>query len=105
MALPNTGRVTTAMRPLLHDTSYNCAPHCDIKVKCKPRAKPNTDCLGNEETTSAVLGKADPRQNKVHFGHGASGAGQGDGKGRRKRANLRSGMRWASTGNLRGVVG
>ncbi|KAL8682634.1 MAG: hypothetical protein Q9186_001321 [Xanthomendoza sp. 1 TL-2023] len=105
MSLPNAERVTVAMRPLLHDTSYDCAPHCDIKIKCKPHAKPNTDCLGNEELTTAVLGKADPKQNKVHFGNSVGGVGQGEGQGRWKRARLRLGMRWASTGNLRGVVG
>ncbi|KAL8724816.1 MAG: hypothetical protein Q9166_007741 [cf. Caloplaca sp. 2 TL-2023] len=105
MALPNAQRVVNSMRPLMHDTSYDCAPHCDIKIKCEPHAKPNTDCLGNEELTTAVLGKADMKQGKVHFGHGASGTDQDEGQGRRKRARLRLGMRWASTGNLRGVVG
>ncbi|KAL8907134.1 MAG: hypothetical protein Q9171_005976 [Xanthocarpia ochracea] len=105
MALPNAGRVMNNMQPLMHDTSYNCAPHCDIKIKCEPHAKPNTDCLGNEELTTAVLGKADPNQGKVHFGRGASGIGNGPGRRTLTRATLRSGMRWASTGNLRGVVG
>ncbi|KAL8851130.1 MAG: hypothetical protein Q9221_003933 [Calogaya cf. arnoldii] len=101
MALPNAKRVMNTMRPLLHDTSYDCAPNCEIKIKCEPHAKPNTDCLGNEELTTAVVGKADPNQGKVHFGQGASGSGQGN----RRKARLRLGMRWASTGNLRGVVG
>ncbi|KAL8886843.1 MAG: hypothetical protein Q9215_005492 [Flavoplaca cf. flavocitrina] len=97
--MPTASRMMNNMRPLLHDTSYDCAPHCDIKIKCEPRSKPNTDCLGNEELTTAVLGKADPNQGKVHFGQGASAVGQ------KKKARLRLGMRWASTGNLRGVVG
>ncbi|KAL8778044.1 MAG: hypothetical protein Q9213_007593 [Squamulea squamosa] len=103
MALPNAERMRNTMRPLLHDTSYDCAPHCDIKIKCEPHTKPNTDCLGNEVLTTAVVGKADRNHGKVHFGQGASGKGQG--QGRKLRPRLRLGMRWASTGNLKGVVG
>ncbi|KAI4221344.1 MAG: hypothetical protein LQ349_007866 [Xanthoria aureola] len=110
MGLPNAERARNTMRPLLHDTSYDCAPHCEIKIKCQPHSKPHTDCLGHEVlTTAAVVGKADPKQGKVHFGQGASalsGQGQGGGgQGRRKQARLTLGMRWASTGNLKGVVG
>ncbi|KAI4111629.1 MAG: hypothetical protein LQ339_000500 [Xanthoria mediterranea] len=109
MGLPIAERARNTMRPLLHDTSYDCAPHCEIKIKCQPHSKPHTDCLGHEVlTTTAVVGKADPKQGKVHFGQGASassGPGSGDGQGRRKQARLRLGMRWASTGNLKGVVG
>ena len=79
-----------------HDTSYNCKPHCDVKIKCEPRSTPNTDCLGNEEPTVSTTAKP--------MIPGKIEAGEGHG-GRRKKAKLRLGMRWASTGNLRGVVG
>ncbi|KAI4184406.1 MAG: hypothetical protein L6R41_004758 [Letrouitia leprolyta] len=102
MALPNSEERVMGLRPVMHDTSYNCKPHCDVKIKCEPRATENTDCLGQEEPTttsttkSAMMIARAAVPGKIDLG--------APGQGRRKKAKLRLGMRWASTGNLRGVA-
>ncbi|KAL9010447.1 MAG: hypothetical protein Q9173_004616 [Seirophora scorigena] len=122
MALPTaTERTVNDMKPLMvtgfdsvggsvwsmpmHDTSYDCKPHCDVKFRCEPRSEPHTDCLGNQEpTTTTMTTTATPTTPAAKAVIPGKVETAGGGQARRKKATLRLGMRWASTGNLKAVA-